>query len=71
MTIELQFNSVTIQPAEMQENYPLIFSALQPYLPIQKPPKRRRPRRKRETVADLIDALMEEIDLVGGNRKKI
>ena len=62
MTIEFQFNSVTIQPAEMQENYPLMFSALQTYLPVQKSPKRRRPRRKRQTVADLIDALMEEIE---------
>ncbi len=62
MKIELRFNSVTIQPADIQENYPHIFSALQPYLPIQKPPKRRRVRKKRETVADLIDALIEDID---------
>ena len=66
MVIELQFNSITIQPAEMKENYPLIFSALQPYLPVQKPPKRRRPRRKRETVAHLIDALIENIDSGSG-----
>ncbi len=62
MEIELRFNSVTIQPADMQENYPLIFSALQPYLLVQNSPKRRRPKRKRETVADLIDALIEDID---------
>ena len=66
MVIELQFNSVTIQPADMQENYPLMFSAIQQYLPVQKPPKRRRPRRKRETVADLIDALMENIERNSG-----
>ncbi len=66
MVIELQFNSVTIQAGEMQENYPLIFSALQPYLPVQKPPKRRRVRKKRETVADLIDALIEDIDRGSG-----
>ncbi len=63
MVIEFQFNSVTIQPADMQENYPLIFSALQPYLPVQKSPKRRRTRRKRETVADLIDSLIEDIEM--------
>ncbi len=62
MVIELQFNSVTIQAADMQENYPLMFSALQPYLPVQKPPKRRRPRKKRETVANLIDSLIDSID---------
>ncbi len=66
MVIELQFNSVVVQAADMQENYPLMFSALQPYLPVQKPPKRRRPRRKRETVADLIDALIEDIDRCSG-----
>ena len=62
MTIELQFNSVTVPLSEIQKNYPQIFSALQPYLPVQKPPKRRRVRKKRQTVADLIDALMEDID---------
>ena len=62
MTIEFQFNSVTIPLADMQENHPLMFSALQQYLPAPKPPRRRRVRKKRETVADLIDALMENID---------
>ncbi len=66
MVIELQFNSVIIQPADMQENYPFIWSALQPYLPAQKSPKRRRPKRKRETVANLIDALIEDIDTSSG-----
>ncbi len=63
MLIELQFNSVIVQPADMEENYPLMWSALQPYLPVQKPPKRRRPRKKKETVAHLIDALIEDIDM--------
>ena len=66
MTIELQFNSVTVPLAEMQENYPLIFSALQQYLPVQKPPKKRRARKKRETVASLLDALIEDIDKCSG-----
>ena len=63
MAIELEFNSVSIQPAEMQENYPLIFSALQQYLPIHNAPQRRRPRRKRETVASLIDPIIENIEM--------
>lgn len=62
MTIELQFNSVTIQHADMQENYPLMFSAIQPYLPVHNSPKRRRPRKKKERVADLIDTLIDSID---------
>ena len=66
MTIELRFNSITIPLAEIQENYPQMFSALQPYLPVQKPPRRRRVRKKRETVADLIDALIEDIDRGSG-----
>ncbi len=66
MTIELRFNSVTVPLAEMQENYPQIFSALQPYLRVQKPPTRRRVKKKRETVADLIDALIEDIDRGSG-----
>ena len=62
MVIELQFNSVSIQPAEMQEDYSHIFSNLQSYIPIQKSPKRRRVRKKRETVAHLIDSLIEDIE---------
>ena len=67
MTIELQFNSVMIKPADMQENYPLMFSALQPYLLAQKPIKRRKPRQDRQSVASLIDAVIENIDWgIGG-----
>ncbi len=66
MTIELQFRSITVPLSEIQKNYPQIFSALQPYLPVQKSPKRRRVRKKRQTVADLIDALIEDIDRGSG-----
>ena len=66
MTIEIQFRSVTIQPAEMQENHPEIFSVLQPYLPVRKSSKRRKPRKKRQTVASLIDTLIEDIDRGSG-----
>ena len=62
MTIEFQFNSVTIQSADMQENCPYMFSVCQPYLPAPKPVRRRRPKKKKETVAHLIDAVIENID---------
>jgi hypothetical protein len=62
MTIEFHFRSIMIEPADLQEMHPHITSALQPYLPTQKTPKRRRPRKKRETVAHLIDALIDSID---------
>ena len=66
MTVEFQFNSVTIQAGEIEETYPLMFSALQPYLPVQKPIRRRKPRKKRQTVASLIDAVIENINRGSG-----
>jgi len=62
MTIEIQFNSVLVQTADIQENYPDIFSDAQLYLPAQKICRRRKTRKKRETVASLIDALLEKLD---------
>ena len=64
MEIELQFNSVIVQPAEMQEQYPLIFSTLQSFIPVLKPAKVRRPRRKRARVGSLIDSIIEDIERV-------
>lgn len=63
MPITIQFNSMTIPLAELEENYPHIISALEQYLPAQKP-KRRRPRKKKECVSDLIDKLIETIDSI-------
>ena len=64
--IELHFNSVTVQPAEMQDNYTYIMSALQQYLPVENNPQRRQARKKRETVASLIDPIIDDID--SGNK---
>ena len=64
MTIEFQFKSVTIPLAELQDIYPDMFSVSQPYSPTQKKTKRRRPRKKRETVAHLIDALIDVTRIV-------
>ena len=62
MTIELQLKSITIPLADVLENYPHLISALQPYLPVQKPKKQRKPRKKKETVGNFIDALIDSID---------
>ena len=62
MTIEFRFQSVSIQPADLQENYPGMFSICQPYLPAQKPQKRRKPGNNRQTVAHLIDNLLDGLD---------
>jgi hypothetical protein len=63
MVIELQFYSITIQAGEIEETYPLMFSSIQQYLPVQKTPKRRRPRKKKQTVGHLIDALIDSINI--------
>lgn len=62
MTIEIEFNSVIIQSADMQQKHPLMFSALQQYLSDQKTPKRRKPRKKRETVASLIEPILAALE---------
>lgn len=62
MIIELQFNSVTVQPADMLDNCPYIMSALRQYFPAENNPQRRQVRKKRETVASLIDPIISTIE---------
>ena len=62
MPITIQFNSMTIPLADLQENYPHIISALEQYLPAQKPVKRRKPRKSRQTVAHLIDNILDTLE---------
>ena len=61
MTIELRFQSVSIQPADLQESHPHAIPALQQYLPANNAPKRRGAKKKRK-IADLIDTLIENIN---------
>ena len=61
MKIELQFNSVTIQPQDIQEYFPNIISAIGSYPVIQKTLKRRKPRRKK-TVGSLITEIIDSIE---------
>ena len=60
MKIELQLKSVTIRPQDTGKNWHDLLCALQSYVPAHKPVKRRTPR-KRETVAYLIDRIIEDI----------
>jgi len=63
MTIEIQFNSVTILSDDMLDIHPLMLSSIQQYLPAQKTYRRRKIRKKRETtVGELIDVLIDSID---------
>ena len=61
MKIELQFNSVTIQPQDIQEIFPNIISSIGPYPEIHKTPKRRKQRSKK-TMGSLIAEIIDSIE---------
>ena len=61
MTIELQFNSMMIDIRDIEEKYPELATMIYSYLPQGKPVKRRK-RKKRKTVAYLIDQIIETIN---------
>ena len=61
MRIEFEFNSVTVQPQELQENLPALISKIQSFLPAQETPKKRR-RRRKKTVGSLIDKIIDSIE---------
>ena len=58
MSIEFEFNTITIQSQD-PEDYPKLISK---YLPIQKTPKKRRARRKKKKVCFLIDEIIDSIE---------
>ena len=60
MSIELEFNTTTIQQQDIEEIYPNLISKIQSYLQTQKTPKKRK-YRKRKTVSHLIDEILDDI----------
>ena len=62
MIMEIQLISIIVQDGDIQENFTGMFPVSQSYLPAQKPKKRKKPRKERQTVAHLIDALLDNID---------
>lgn len=62
MAMEIQLISIIVQDDNIQENYADIFSVSLPYLPDPKTRKRRRPKKKKETVAQLIDKIIDSIE---------
>ncbi|MHC4256949.1 MAG: hypothetical protein ACYSO7_07390 [Planctomycetota bacterium] len=60
MTIEIQFNSVTLQYEDIQEHFPELIPMINSSLPQKKKPKRRK-RKKKKTVGMLIDEIQENI----------
>ena len=62
MTIKYIFNSVTLQNEDIQEQFPGLISAIQSYLPAQKTPKKRKPRKKKVYMSDLIKPIIDSIE---------
>ena len=61
MKIEFQFNSVQIDPQEIQEQFPDLISMVNSYLPKKKTPKRRK-RKATITAGQLINEIIDSID---------
>ena len=62
MRIEYIFNSVTIQPDQIQEYFPALAMMINSSMPKQKTPKRRKPRKKKQIIGPLIQDIIDSID---------
>jgi hypothetical protein len=62
MSIEYKFQTVVLQYEDVQEQFPDIISMVNSHLPQKKIYRKRKPRKNRETVSDLINALIDSID---------
>ena len=60
MSIEFEFNTITIQQQDIEEIYPNLISKIQSYLQTQKHHKRRK-RRRKKTADILIDEIIDSI----------
>ena len=62
MKIEFQFNSVQIDPQDLQGYFPNIISAISSYPVIQKTPKRRK-RKTGKTAGNMINEIIDDIEI--------
>ena len=62
MEIEFQFNSVQLNQQDLQEQLPNLIAMVESYLPKQKTLKRRKLRKKKETVGPLIQEIIDGIE---------
>lgn len=62
MSIEFTFNSVQIDQQDIQEYFLGLIAMVDSYLPKIKTPKRRKPRKKKETVGSLINEIIDSIE---------
>ena len=63
MSIEITIQSITLQPEDLQEQFPALISMVNSYLPKRKTPKRRKPRKKKEKIGPLIQEIIDSIDM--------
>ena len=61
MTIEFKIRSVVLRNEDIKEKYPNLIPMINSYLHSQKLPKKRKPRKKKKTVAVLIDKILADI----------
>ena len=62
MSIEFRIQSVVLQYEDIQKQCPDLVSMVNFHLPQNKIYQRRKPRKERQTVASLIDALIDTIE---------
>ena len=62
MSINFKLQSVVFQYDEIQEKFPELIPIINSYLTEQKLPKKRKPRKKKKTVADRIDEIIDSLE---------
>ena len=60
MSIEIEFNSVQIDPQKLQEKFPDLISMVNSHLPKKRKPKRRK---LKKTMSSMIDEILEDIQV--------
>ena len=62
MSIEFTYNSIQIDQQELQELFPGLAMMINSSLPTQKTPKKRKPRKKKITMGDKIQDIIDSIE---------
>ena len=62
MSIEFTYNSIQIDPKDLQELFPALAMMINSSLQQRKTPKRRKPRKKKITVGSLIQDILADIE---------
>jgi len=62
MSIEFTLQTVHISPQELQEKLPALLTMMNSCLSKKKTPKRRKPRKKKETIGPLIQSIIDDLE---------